>query len=68
MWKDSVDMTVQKKKQIGAITMTKKGNTALQSHGAGYLHNQSFEDCLSMENYSKELTHREGPLISNKLQ
>lgn len=48
--------------------MTEKGNIALQSHGVGYLHNQSFEDNLSMENYCKELTHREGPLTSNKLQ
>lgn len=45
--------------QIGAITLTAKGNNALQPHGAGYFHNESFEDYLSMEYYSKKLTHRE---------
>lgn len=48
--------------------MTEKGNIALKHHGAGYFHNESLEDYLSMENYTKKLEHREIPLTANKLQ
>lgn len=41
--------------QTGAIAMTEKGNIMLQPHDAGYFHNESLKDYLSMENYIKKI-------------